>query len=110
MGVERKKFRIPNQIDKSFHLWRSITLVDVLILSPFLSLSVILFIYVFTSDMMSLYFRVTFSAMPSVFAATLVFVRPMRERSNIKLFHLLKWRMEFNQRQKRYLYKKKIYQ
>ncbi|SFI68170.1 hypothetical protein [Thermoflavimicrobium dichotomicum] len=104
-GIGKKKFKIPNHIDKSFHIWRFITLRDVLILLPLALLGFILYQYILPD--LGMQIKLTLSLIPLMFGSTAIFVRPIKERSNIMLYDQLKWRYQFNQRQREFLLKKK---
>lgn len=104
---ERKRFKIPRQIDSSVHIWRFVKLSDLVVLSIPLAISILLFYWVIYA--FPLKWRLTISALPTVFVAALIFIKPIRDRNNITLFDLLRYRVQFNQRQKIYYFKKSEY-
>ena len=61
-------------------------------------------IYQLLPQGLSLQFQVFFSCLPFVLSAALVFVRPIQVRKNVNLFQQLKWRIQYNQRQKKFFY------
>jgi|GEM_PF-5754761 len=105
-NTERKKFKIPHQIDNNFYIWRFITLKDLLFLLPtiLLGYGINQLLPVGTN----LQTHVFFTCLPFVVGAALVFVRPIPERKNVNLFQQLQWRIQYNQRQKKFYYRRKI--
>lgn len=106
MVTERKKFKIPHQIDNNFYIWRFITAKDLIFLLPTILLGYL--IYLFLPEGVSLQVQVFFSCLPFIVGAALVFVRPIPERQNINLFQQLRWRIQYNQRQKKFYYRRKM--
>ncbi|WP_131924226.1 hypothetical protein [Hazenella coriacea] len=104
---ERKKFKIPNQIDSSLHIWRFIRMKDLVILVPPVILSVVLFQWIIP-DFLHFQVRFFFSILPTIIVACLIFIRPIRERKNITLFDIFRYRIEYNNRQRIYYFKKLI--
>jgi len=102
----RKRFKIPHQIDNNFYIWRFITMKDLILLLPTIALGY--GIYQILPVGTSLQFQVFFSCFPVVFGAALIFVRPIQERKNVKLFQQLHWRIQYNQRQKKFYYQRKV--
>jgi hypothetical protein len=101
----RKQFAIPNQIDGRFHIWRFLTLREFLILAPFVALGYYLFRYVFVD--MALNLKAFLSFLPLVLCMAMIFIRPVQERRNINLFQMMIWRIQYNQRQRCYYFKRK---
>lgn len=102
----RKEFKIPNQIDGSFHIWRFVTLKEFLLLLPSFILGYVLYNYVFFA--FGLQTKAFFAFLPAVLTIAFIFIRPMPERKNINLFHMMKWRMAYNRRQKYFQFKRKF--
>ncbi len=105
MAVERKKFLIPNQISKEFHIWRAITLKEGLILLPLGLIGFLFYKYMIPADW-DLSYRLFFTLFPVTIGGSLLFVRPINERKNIDLYQQLIWRIRFNQRQRVYPFQK----
>ncbi|AUS09978.1 hypothetical protein C1X05_14850 [Laceyella sacchari] len=103
---EHKRFKIPRQIDSSLYIWRFIRLKDLILLTPPVLISVVLFLYIFPN--LSFQIRFFFSMLPTISVACLIFIRPISERGNITLFDYLRYRAEFNQRQRIYYFKKLV--
>lgn len=105
--TERKRYVVPNQIDKRTHLWRFITVMDAICLVPCVGVTYVLYNDIIPQDFQFAW-RVFFSVLPSVIFATILFIRPIKERKNITMFKKLKWILDFNKRQKVYHYKKRV--
>lgn len=105
--TERKKFKIPHQIDNNFYIWRFITVKDLIFLLPTIALGYGIYKLFLTG--VSLQVQVFFSCLPFIIGSALVFVRPISERKNVNLFQQLRWRIQYNQRQKKFTYQRKIY-
>ncbi|MED1107677.1 hypothetical protein [Bacillus paramycoides] len=103
---DKKRFKVPNQIDKKVHLWRFITVMDAILLVPILYMGYALFNFIIPSNV-ALEFRVFFAGMPSAILSTILFIRPIKERKNVTMFQQLKWKTEFKNRQKKFSYKKR---
>ncbi|WP_124726708.1 hypothetical protein [Staphylospora marina] len=101
---EQKRFKIPNQIDSSIHIWRFVRLKDLIILTPPVAVSVVLFMYVLPD--LPFQIRFFFSVLPSLTTACLIFIRPM-ERKNITLFDYIRYKVEYDRRQRIYYFKKR---
>lgn len=103
---ERKKFKIPSQIDKSFHVWRFVTLKEASILVVTALFSVVLWRYILPDDI-PFEVKVFSAALPIAFMMAILFITPIKERKNIRWYHKIKWKIDYNKRQKLYFYKKK---
>lgn len=108
MDSERKKFTIPHQIDNSFYIWRFITFKDLIILAPAAGLGYLIYKYLIP-QWMGLQLQVFFSCLPFILVAAMIFVHPIPQRKNIKLYQQMKWRIQYNQRQKKFYYQRKMY-
>ncbi|MCH5585065.1 hypothetical protein MK805_08790 [Shimazuella sp. AN120528] len=105
MAEERKRFLIPNQISKSFHIWRGITLREGLILLPLGLLGYLCYQY-FVPNSWDLSYRLFAALLPVTLGGAMLFVRPIPERKNIALYQQLLWRIRFNRRQRVYPFSK----
>lgn len=105
MAEERKRFLIPNQISKSFHIWRGITLREGLILLPLGVLGYFCYQYLIPPSW-DLSYRLFAALLPVTLGGAMLFVRPIPERNNIALYQQLIWRIRFNRRQRVYLFTK----
>lgn len=103
---ERNRFKIPNQIDSSLHVWRFIRMKDLVILLPPILISVVLFRWIIPESLL-FQIRFFFSVLPTVVVACLIFIRPVRERKNLTLFDVFRHRIEYNNRQKLYYFRKR---
>jgi hypothetical protein len=106
--VGKKKFSIPRQISKEFHVWRFITFKEAL----FLSLGGLIGYFVYANlipNQASVQLKVFVVTIPPTVIGLFLFVKPIKVRKNIRLFHYLKWKIDFNNRQKVFYYKKKGY-
>jgi hypothetical protein len=104
--TERKTFKIPHQIDHNFYIWRFITVKDLIFLLPTIALGYVIYQYMLPPTA-NLQFKVFFTCLPFILAAALVFVRPITVRKNINLFQQIRWRIRYNQRQKKFFYQRK---
>lgn len=102
--MERKRFKIPNQIDSSLHVWRFVKLKDLAFLVPPILLSVALFQFLESFDFE---WRFGISVFPIVSIACLILIHPVRERKNLTLFDVFKAKIEYNNRPRMYYYDKK---
>lgn len=105
--TERKRFKIPHQIDNNFYIWRFITAKDLIFLLPTAVLGYVIYRYLIPPGV-GLQFQVFFSCLPFILGAAMVFVRPIQERKNINLFQQVRWRIRYNQRQKKFFYQRKF--
>lgn len=105
--TQRKRFKIPHQIDHNFYIWRFITIKDLILLLPCIAFGYIIYQYLLPEGI-GLEFQVFFSCLPFILCAVLIFVRPVQERQNINLFQQVKWRMQYNQRQKKFYYRRRF--
>lgn len=103
---ERKKFKIPSQIDKSFHVWRFVTLKEASILVVTALFSGLMWRYLLPDDI-PFEVKIFSAALPLALMMAILFITPIKERKNIRLYHIIKWKIEYNKRQKLYFYKKK---
>lgn len=108
LDTGRKKFTIPHQIDNNFYIWRFVAFMDLIILAPTAGLGYLIYKYLIP-PWMGLQFQVFFSCLPFILVAAMIFVRPIPQRKNINLYQQLKWRIQYNQRQKKFYYKRKIF-
>lgn len=99
-----KRYKIPNQVDSTFHVWKFITLLDILVLTP----SAVFCILVVWLVEGLLEVRLVVGLLPVVVTAIAVFVRPIKERPNIRAHRFFRWKIEFNRRQRSFLFKKKM--
>lgn len=106
MGNERKKFLIPNQISKEFHIYRAITLREGVILLPLGLIGFLCYKYLIPVSW-DLSYRLFFTLFPITIGGALLFVRPVNERKNIALYQQLFWRIRYNGRQRTYPFQKK---
>jgi hypothetical protein len=106
MSIEKKRFLIPNQITKAFHIWRSITLREGLILLPLGLIGVVIYMYLIPKTW-EMSYRLFLAMFPVTIGTAMLFVRPIPERKNIALYQQLVWRIRFNRRQRIYPYSKK---
>lgn len=106
MLAERKQFLIPNQITKAFHIWRSITLRDGLILLPLGIIGYVCYQYIIPSAW-ELSYKLFLALLPVTLGGAMIFVNPIPERKNIALYQQLIWRIRFNRRQHVYLFTKR---
>ncbi|CAG7643605.1 hypothetical protein ACFQI7_10160 [Paenibacillus allorhizosphaerae] len=98
-----RRYKIPNQVDSTFHIWKFITLVDVFILTP----SVIFCIAVVWLMNGLLEIKLIIGLLPVVLTAVAVFIRPIKERPNIRAFRFFQWKVAFGRRQRTFLFMKK---
>lgn len=102
----KKKFLIPRQISKELHVWRFITFKEALFLALGGCIGYLLYAYMIpngTSNQM----KVFIICLPPTIIGLFLFVKPIKVRKSIRLFHVLKWKIDFNNRQKVFYYKKK---
>ncbi|AZV45666.1 hypothetical protein BAOM_p013 (plasmid) [Peribacillus asahii] len=104
--VGKKKFTIPRQISKEFHVWRFVTFKEALLLALGGLIGYLLYAYMLPSSS-STQVKVFVIAIPPTIIGLCLFVKPIKVRKNIKLFHFIKWKIDFNNRQKVFYYKKK---
>lgn len=104
--VEKKKFKIPRQISKEIHVWRFITFKEALFLVLGGLIGYVLYAYMIPNSA-DLKIKVFFTIIPVTAIALFLFVKPIKVRKNIRLFHTIKWKIDFNNRQKVFYYKKK---
>jgi hypothetical protein len=97
--VEKKKFTIARQISKEIHVWRNVTLKEAFFLLLGLLMGYLLYAYLLPHDT-NYELKVFISAIPSGIIGLFLFHKPIRVRKNIRLFHKVKWQIEFNRRQK----------
>lgn len=100
----KKVFNIPNQIDSGFHVWRFVTLWDLVFLLPIGAVS--FFVYKLVEDFPNTQLRFFLTFLPLVLGGALLFIRPLRERKNVRLFEVLKWRFDYGRRQRLFYFKK----
>lgn len=105
---ERKRFKIPRQIDASIHIWRFIRLKDIAIMIPPGILSVVLYLWVIPRDW-DFQIKFVLAVIPTVAVACLIFIHPIRERKNVILFDVIRNRIRYVKRQKMYYFKKQIH-
>jgi hypothetical protein len=108
--MDRKHFKIPNQIDHCFYLWRFIKFQDLVFLTPLAICSMFLYKYlVQQSSCNPFYKQIGFflSLLPLVVGTTLIYVRPLRFRNNVTLFKYLLWMIQYKFRQRMFFYQKK---
>jgi hypothetical protein len=103
--MDKKRFLIPNQISSSFHIWRSVTIKEGLILLPLVAIGVVLYLYVVPATW-ELSYRLFVACLPATLGAAMIFVRPISERKNIALYQQLWWRIRFQRRQRIYSFVK----
>lgn len=96
--VEKKKFTIPRQISKEIHVWRNVTLKEAVFLAIGLLIGYQLFS--FLSPNINFQVKLFISLLPAAIIGLFLFHRPINVRKNIRLFHKVKWQIEFNRRQK----------
>ena len=101
----KKKFAIPRQISKEFHVWRFITFKEALFLALGVVLGYLIYAYMVPSDT-SIQIKVFVVTLPPTIIGLLLMVKPIKTRKNIRLFHFIKWKIDFNNRQKVFYYKK----
>jgi hypothetical protein len=106
MSEQRKRFLIPNQITKAFHIWRGVTLRDGLILLPLGLIGYVCYQYIIPS-VWELSYKLFLALLPATLGGAMIFVRPIPERKNIALYQQLIWRIRFNRRQRIYLFSKR---
>lgn len=106
-GNEKKKFKIPNQIDPGMYIWRDVRLLDLVFLTPLAAIGWM--IYYLSSGIDSLQVKMFFSALPLVLGGSLLFIRPLRERKNVRLYQYIMWRAQFNKRQRLFYFQKKVW-
>ena len=104
--VEKKKFTIPRQISKEIHIWRFVTLKEALFLAAGGLVGYLIYAFMLPENI-NVQVKVFAVLLPPTFIGLLLFVKPIKARKNIRLFHFLKWKVEFNNRQKVFYYKKK---
>jgi hypothetical protein len=96
--VEKKKFTIPRQISKEIHVWRNVTIKEAIFLAIGLLIGYLLFR--FLSPNINFQVKLFISLLPAAIIGLFLFHKPINVRKNIRLFHKLKWQIEFNRRQK----------
>ncbi|SFX75340.1 hypothetical protein SAMN04487866_12246 [Thermoactinomyces sp. DSM 45891] len=103
----RKKFKIPDQIDKGFYFIRSLKFSHLLVLVPLGGLGY--FIYQLFPDGDGFYqqFRMIISFLPLTLGIAGTFMRPIKFRKNVNLFQFIIWVIRFRQRQKVFYFRKK---
>ncbi|MBU8855377.1 MULTISPECIES: hypothetical protein [Priestia] len=106
--VEKKKFTIPRQISKEIHVWRFITFKEALFLALGGLIGYILYAYMIP-DNADRKIKIFITIVPTTIMGLFLFVKPIKVRKNIRLFHSIKWKIDFNNRQKVFYYKKKGY-
>jgi hypothetical protein len=104
--VGKKKFAIPRQISKEFHVWRFVTFKEALFLSIGGLIGYFIYAYMLP-NYASIQTKVFFMVIPTTIIGLFLFVKPIKVRKNIRLFHYAKWKIHFNNRQKVFYYKKK---
>ena len=102
----KKKFLIPRQISKELHVWRFVTFQEALFLSLGGFIGYLLYAYMIPNDT-SNQMKVFIISLPPTMIGLFLFVKPIKVRKNIRLFHVLKWKIDFNNRQRIFYYKKK---
>ena len=101
----KKKFAIPRQISKEFHVWRFITFKEALFLTIGVVIGYLIYAYMVPSDT-NIQIKVFVVTLPPTLIGLLLMVKPIKTRKNIRLFHFIKWKIDFNNRQKVFYYKK----
>jgi len=104
--VSKKRFNIPRQISKEIRIWRFITLKEALLLALGAVIGYFLFAYMIPKAAV-IEIKVFFIILPPAIIGVFLFVKPIKERKNIRLFNYLKWKIDFNNKQKVFYYKKK---
>ncbi|MED4587868.1 hypothetical protein [Priestia flexa] len=104
--VEKKKFTIPRQISKEIHVWRFITFKEALFLALGGLIGYTMYAYMIPEDV-DRKIKVFVTILPATIVGLFIFVKPIKVRKNIRLFHIIKWKGNFNNRQKVFYYKKK---
>lgn len=102
----KKKFQIPRQISKEFHIWRFVTFKEALFLAFGGLIGYLLYSYTIPSGT-NMQIKVFMIVLPPTIIGLFLFVKPIKQRKNIRLFHYLKWQVEFKNRNKVFYYKKK---
>ncbi|MFE5322241.1 hypothetical protein ACFQ88_26545 [Paenibacillus sp. NPDC056579] len=98
-----RRYKIPNQVDSTFHVWKFITLIDVVILAPSVAFCIAV---IWLADGM-LEMKLIVGLLPVVLTSVAVFIRPIKERPNIRAFRFFRWKVAYNRRQRTYLFMKK---
>lgn len=102
----KKKFAIPRQISKEFHVWRFVTFKEAFFLSLGVLTGYLIYAYMLPKNI-NVQTKVFVISIPTTIIGLLLFVKPIKVRKNIRLFHYVKWKIDFNNRQKVFYYKKK---
>lgn len=103
---EKKRFLIPRQISKEFHVWRFITFKEAFLLGIGALIGFGIYKY-FLPDSVGVEMKVFSVLIPPTILGLFLFVKPIKVRTNVRLFHFFKWKIDFNNRQKIFYYKKK---
>ncbi|KYG33470.1 hypothetical protein ACU3L3_14370 [Priestia endophytica] len=104
--MENKRFLIPRHISKEIHVWRFITLKEALLLGSGGGIGWLIY-YFFLPSNVDIQIKVFVVVLPAALMGLLVFVKPIKVRKNVRLFHFIKWKVDYNKRQKTFFYKKK---
>ncbi|MDQ0418757.1 hypothetical protein J2Z48_002961 [Croceifilum oryzae] len=104
----RKKFKIPDEIDKSIYLVRSFKFVYLLVVVPLIGLGWLIYeVFPDVDDAIYQQIRLILALLPLTLGVAMIVMRPIRERRNINLLQFLIWIVRFRQRQKKFYFKQK---
>ena len=102
---EKKKFLIPRQISKEIHIWRFVTFKEALFLALGGLIGYFLYTYIIPSGTTN-QMKIFIISLPPTCIGLFLFVKPIKVRKSVRLFHVLKWKIDFNNRQTVFYYKK----